>query len=186
MAKRTVQSAFCSAPARAAADRILHELKVGGYSPEGISIVFLDHHADLPPPEDKGDATAASDAASSSSDIRGVVAWIAGIRPVVIPDTAPLIVGGPIAASFRTSKSGGIVAALTEFGLPDAEALRYERRIKAGQILIGLHNDNPEACACAREIYTAVGAEDIFTMMQVVTPKKALLHSRGPTRTYAA
>jgi hypothetical protein len=182
MANRSAQSTFCSASARATADRILHELKVGGYSADGISVVFLDRAAQTA----GADATAVAGTGSSSTEIRGVIAWIASVRTAVIRGAAPLIVGGPVAAAFKSSTTGGIAGGLMDFGMPDAEAHRYEARIQQGQILIGVHHDNPEACARARDIFATVGAEDVFTMMQVFTPRSTLLHTRAPARAQVA
>jgi hypothetical protein len=181
MSNRSAQSTFCSASARAAADCILHELKVGGYSAEGISVVFLDGRTKAA----DADATAVA-GGSSATEIRGVIAWIAGIRTAVIRGTAPLIVGGPVAAAFKSSTTGGIAGGLMDFGMPDAEAHRYEARIQQGQILIGVHHDNPEACARARDIFATVGAADVFTMMRVSTPRNPLLHTRAPARAQVA
>jgi len=159
------RSVFCITHSRGCADRILHELK-GAELPGGqISVLFLDHNAG------DGAATTGRPVAESAGEIRGVMEWIPGIRSLVIPGCGPLIAAGPLPAEWGGATTGGVGNALVAFGVPSAEAGRYAERITGGHILIAFHTDNPEKCHQAREIFTAAGAEDVFTMVQVSTPK---------------
>ena len=179
MAKRSV---FCIAPNRATADRLLHDLKVAEFASSAISVLFLDRK---PAAAASGTAPRPA-AAASSTEIRGVVAWLEGIRTVSIPGVGPLIAAGPVAVGFGPATTGGIAGGLTDFDIPDTEAARYEDRILQGEILIGVHSENPEACARARDLFGAGGAEKMFTMMEVTTPRSSLYHSRATTRATVA
>jgi len=75
---------------------------------------------------------------------------------------------------------------LIDFGVPDTEARLYEGRIKDGRSLISVHTENPDKCDRAREIFSAAGAEDICTMMNVSTPKLSLRNGYGIPRTSIA
>lgn len=166
------RSVYCITQSRGRADRIVHDLKEEDFSSTGISILFLDPSAN----DERASANGASVAAravvaQSAPAIRGVMRWIAGIGPVVIPGVGPLIAAGPIGAALSRATVGGVAGGLIDFGVPQLEAKRYEGRIKDGHILISVHTENPEKSDRAREIFVAEGAEDICTMIEVSTPK---------------
>lgn len=174
MAKRSV---FTIAPNRATADRIVHELKVAGYANTEISVLFLVRpHARVAGASTTPERSEAVAPAPSSTEIRGVIAWIDGARSVVIPGVEPLIAAGPIAIGLTAKTVGGIAGGLGDFGVPDTEAARYEHRINEGAILVGVHSENPEAGARARDLFGEAGGEAMFTMMQVTTPRTVLHH----------
>jgi hypothetical protein len=108
--------------------------------------------------------------------------WIAGICPIVIPGAAPLIGAGPVAAALSSTTRGGIAGGLTDFDVPQVEAGIYEGRIADGGLLISVHSENPETSDQARGIFTENGAEHIFTMIEVSTPKPYLRSVGGPPR----
>jgi hypothetical protein len=169
MSKRSV---FCIAASRGRADRIVHDLKEAGYSGAELSVLFLDGSAgDGRASASKSHAAVGVLAVRSACEIRGVLAWIAGIRPLVIPGVGPLIAAGPVAAALGSATLGGIAGGLTDFDVPQVEAMRYESRIKDGAILISVHSENPEKSDQARGIFTENGAENICTMIEVSTPK---------------
>jgi hypothetical protein len=175
MSKRSV---FCIASSRGRADRIVHDLKEAAFAGTDISVLFLDGSVAAT----KRPAAAAVPAAQSSSEIRGVLGWIAGIRSIVIPGVDPLIAAGPVAAAMGSATVGGIAGGLIDFDVPHVEASRYESRIKDGQILIAVHSENPEMSDRAREIFTANEAEAICTMIDVFTPKIPLRSASGTPR----
>ena len=147
-------------PARGPADRILHELKLSGYSNAAISVVFVDG----PPKPAAETAMQDSDSARSATEIRGVVAWLAGARSVVIPGVTPLIVAGPLAAGFHRTSAGGIAGILIAFGVPEPDAMRYEQRILSGQVLIGVHLEQLDGVTAARDVMSRAGALAITSL----------------------
>jgi hypothetical protein len=180
MAKRSV---FCIASSRGRADRIVHDLKEAGFSGTDLSVLFLDRvGSDGRAPAGKASAVTEGKAARPSGEIRGVLGWIAGICPIVIPGAAPLIGAGPVAAALSSTTRGGIAGGLTDFDVPQVEAGVYEGRIADGGILISVHSENPETSDQARGIFTENGAENIFTMIEVSTPKPHFRTVGGPTQ----
>jgi hypothetical protein len=180
MSKRSV---FCISASRGRADRIVHELKAAAFSNADLSVLFLDRSAsNQNASTNKAPASTTSPAGPSPAEIRGVMAWIASIRPLVIPGVSPLIAAGPVAAVLGNSTVGGIAGGLIDFDVPQVEASRYEARIKDGDILIGVHSENPEKSNEAREIFTANEAEDICTLIEISTPKIPLQSAYGPSR----
>lgn len=184
MSKRSV---FCIASSRGRADRIVHDLKEATFSRDELSVLFLDRSADGSPASVARTSTAAPvPAAQSSGEIRGVLGWIAGIRPLHIPGVGPLIAAGPVAAAMGSATVDGIAGGLIDFDVPQLEASRCEARIKEGQILIAVHSENPEKSDYAREIFTANKAESICTMIDVFTPKIPLRNASGTPRESSA
>ena len=172
MSKRSV---FCIAPSRGRADRIVHDLKHAAFSSSDLSVLFLDGCAS------KG-RDGAAQAAESAGEIRGVLAWIGGIRSLAIPGAGPLIAAGPVAAALSSATVGGIAGGLMDFDVPEVEARRFETKIKDGQILIAVHSENPEKSDQARGIFTANEAEAICTMIDVFTPGFPFKSLPKPTR----
>jgi hypothetical protein len=78
---------------------------------------------------------------------------------------------GPIGAALRRDTAESIAAGLVDFGLPSAEAGRYADHIQAGQILLSVQSSNSDTSDRARELFTAAQAADIFTIVQVTTPR---------------
>ena len=181
------RSVFCIASSRGRADHIVHALKEAEISKAEISALFLDRGAGGKRASGSAEpATAEAATAESAGEIRGVLRWIDGIGPLIVPDMERLIGAGPIATALRSANTRGVTSGLIDFGVPEAEAMRYETGIKEGHILISVHAENPDKSDRAREIFTAAGAEDIFTMVKVTTPKTSLLGSRGFSRAYVA
>ncbi|HEX9783941.1 MAG TPA: hypothetical protein VGA56_14565 [Opitutaceae bacterium] len=99
------------------------------------------------------------------------------------PNSSPL----PFhSGAFSAATVVGIAGGLIDFGVPDTEARLYEGRIKDGRSLISVHTENPDKCDRAREIFSAAGAEDICTMMNVSTPNLPLRSGYGNPRTSIA
>jgi hypothetical protein len=166
-------SLFSIAPDRATADRLLHELKEADLPHLGISVLFLDRHP------------ATANGPPSSSEIRGVVAWLEGVRTVTIPGVGSAIVAGPVAAYLGPDMVGGLARGLTDFGIPDQEAERYAGRIHQGEYFIGVRTETSDVTSRARDLFSSSGAEDTFTMMEV-TARSTPDHSRPALRTSTA
>jgi len=184
MPKRSV---ICISASRGRADRIVHDLKEAGFSGSDLSVLFLDRSTTDRRPGNKGiPASPISAVAPPSTEIRGVLGWIPGIRLLLIPGVAPLIAAGPIAAALSSATVGGIAGGLIDFNVPQVEAARYEGRINDGDMLIAVHSENPESSDQARAIFTANEAENIFTMIEVLASKISLQSAYGPhSRTVA-
>jgi len=164
-------SVFCIAPSRGRADRIVHGLKEAEFPSTDISVVFLDQ-----------EAGAGREASPAKGAIRGVLGWIAGARRMAIPGIDSLIAAGPVAAALGGATVRGVAGGLIEFGLPPAEAGGYEGRIKGGAFLIAVQSENPDRCDRAREIFTAEGAEDLCTQIEISTPMPARRNTYGMFR----
>jgi hypothetical protein len=163
------RSVFCIVHNRAAAERIVENLKAAGFSNNDISVLFPDktgtrdfaheQHTKAPEGAVAGAATGAA--------LGGVLGWLAGIGTLAIPGVGPLIAAGPIMAALSTAALGGTLGGLTGgligMGLPEFEAKRYESKVQGGNILVSVHSDNGDETERAKEIFEQNGAQDIAT-----------------------
>jgi len=97
--------------------------------------------------------------------IGGALGWLAGIGALAIPGLGPFIAAGPIMAALSGvgagAAVGGLAGGLVGMGMPEAEAKRFEGRVKTGGILISVHCDNNEWANRAERILEQTGAMDI-------------------------
>ena len=182
------KSVFCIATSRSQAEHIVEELKLANYSNNDISVLFPDketsrdfaHEKNTKAPE------GAVAGASTGGVLGGALGWIVGIGALAIPGVGPFIAAGPIVAALSGAAVGaavgGIAGGLIGLGIPEIEAKRYEGKIKKGNLLISVHTENADQIACAKEIFTAAGAEDICTTGEAAAPKdedRRTLHHAG-------
>jgi len=152
------------------------DLRQANFSNMEISAMFRDQKATVA----RVSVTEASDSAGespiqSADVICGVMAWIASVACCIIPGVEPIIAAGQIATVLGDATVKGIADGLIDLGVPNAEACRYEDKIKAGHILMSVHPKSPEKSDEARKILSAAGAEDICTTTEGIA-------SRIPTR----
>jgi hypothetical protein len=151
----STRSVFCLTSSREQAERVVRDLHSAGVAAGEISLLGLDTRTT----DNTGD-------------------WIAGITPISISGIAPLLVAaGPVAAALHRTTVDSVAGGLSGFGLPTTEAARYTDRILAGDILISVHATNSDTSDRSREIFTAAHAGDIFTIVQVTTPRVSLLRA---------
>jgi hypothetical protein len=178
------------APSRGRTDRILQDLLEAGISRPEISVLFLDpnERKDRPPADEGQDHP--SVCLEPAGVIRGVLATIDGVGALTLPGAGRLIGAGPLMAALSGNSRGGpaagVAGILVAFGLPSPEAGRYETRIKEGGMFISVRTENPDKCDRARDIFVAEGAQDVFTMVNVTTPKASFRGNYGSSRVAAA
>jgi outer membrane lipoprotein SlyB len=173
------QAVFCIAKTEGQAQRIVVDLKSGGFSNNDISVLFPDktgtrdfaHEHNTKAPE--GTATGAS----LGGLLGGTLGWLAGIGSLAIPGVGPFIAAGPIMAALGGAavgaSVGGITGALIGMGIPEFEAKRYEGRIKEGNYLISVHTEDSSQRSKAKEIFERAGADDISSAGEASAPRAA-------------
>src|ERR671923_506479 len=116
------QAVFCLARTEAQAIRIVDQLKVAGFSPNDISVLFPDktgtkdfaHEQHTKAPE------GATTGAGTGGVLGGALGWLAGIGALTIPGLGPFIAAGPIVAALAGAGAvgtvGGLLGALVGLG----------------------------------------------------------------------
>jgi len=118
----------------------------------------------------------AATGAGAGALLGGGLGWLAGIGALAIPGLGPLIAAGPIMAALSGAAVGGtlggVTGALVGMGIPEYEAQRYEGKLKGGHALISVHSEDSAETERAKEIFKAVGAEDISTSSEPSVSKR--------------
>ena len=160
-------------PDRPTLETAVDRLRLAGFRPEDISVVFPDkgthqlaHEINSKAPEGASTGAAAGAAAG------GVLGWLIGIGALAIPGVGPFIAAGPIVAALAgagaVGATGGLIGALVGAGMPEIEAKRYEGRLRGGAMLCSVHCDDREWADRAREILKDTGAQDISSTREHV------------------
>ena len=148
---------YCTCSSEPKANAILVHLRSAGFGHE-IS-VFLQNRGDT------------KDIATQENAVHGAeIGLVAGsLVALLVPGLGPVLALGPILAAFNGAVAGGIIggmiggtAALKPLGLPDDLVERFHSRASAGDILIGIHSDDPAALEKAFGIFKSEGAEHIY------------------------
>jgi hypothetical protein len=96
--------------------------------------------------------------------------WGLWIALGMLPAIGPVIAGGTLAAVLASAALGataaGVVGFLIGLGMPEEEAVHYERELRAGRILVTVRTDDQhdEALAILRDHGAA------FTGANMATP----------------
>lgn len=171
------KSVFCIAAARSQAEEIVEQLKQANFSNSDISALFADkdsaqnfaHEKHTKAPE------GVVVGAGTGGVIGGTLGWIAGIGALAIPGVGPFIAAGPIIAALSGAAIGatvgGITGGLIGMGIPELVAIRYEGKLKQGNILISVHTESYLEIARAKEIFASAGAEDICVVADSSVPE---------------
>ncbi|HEX2099417.1 MAG TPA: hypothetical protein VHF69_02070 [Candidatus Synoicihabitans sp.] len=181
----SLRSVYCLAPARAAADLILHQLKEEGYASDSISVVLLDAAGTARRLDSNRRGEFSGPLRGASAEIRGVVAWLHDVQTVVLSNIE-IVVGGPIARAFADSAADEIADGLNAFGMPNAESVRYQAKIAAGGILVAVRGASLDPIDRARAIFASHAATDVFTMVLTSAAKPAGYLMRRRVRSAAA
>jgi uncharacterized membrane protein len=148
-----------------AAERALNGLKAAGFTPEQVSVVAKDQ-TDTQElagrTEMAGEGVAAG--AVTGGVLGGLVGFLIGISALVIPGIGPIVGAGillsTLAGAGIGAATGGLVGALAEHGVPEADARGYEAHVGAGRLLLTAHaNDEMQAQAAHRAFNDAGGAD---------------------------
>jgi hypothetical protein len=169
---------FCLTDSESQAERIVDQLKAGGFSNNDISVLFPDKSGTRDFAHEQ--STKAPEGASTGAGVGGVLGgglgWLVGIGALAIPGVGPFIAAGPIMAALAGigvgAAVGGLTGALVGMGIPEYEAKQYEGKIKAGNILISVHSEDSDEKKRAKEIFERAGAHDISSTGEAGVPNK--------------
>jgi hypothetical protein len=157
---------YCLASSEAQANSILTHLRNLSFSPSEISVVLPAHLSDTKNISMKEDAIRG---AETGGVVGGILGWLAGISALALPGVGAFIAAGPLVSALGGAVAGGVVGGLAggsgavhPLGLPKDISARIEDRLRAGDILISVHSDDPVVRERAVRVFRASGADDIY------------------------
>ena len=92
-------------------------------------------------------------------------AYVLAAMALVLPGIGSIVAAGPLAAGLGEAAghvAGGLGSALTNAGVPEERAKAFERSVKEGAVLIGVHTD-AAALPAIRAALEATGAASVET-----------------------
>jgi len=164
---------FCIVPGHSEALKVVDNLKVAGFANENISVLMSDKASTKELAQEtntKTPATGAATGAKTGGLLGGTLGLLVGLGTLAIPGVGPFIAAGPLMGALSGTALGaavgGITGSLVGLGITQLEAERYETKLKAGNVLVSVHLENPEQIQRVREIYQREGAQDICVSTQ--------------------
>lgn len=129
-------------PERERADTVIDQLKEAGYRAEDVSIITRADHGIMRTSEKTGGGVGAG--AVAGGTIGGVAGLLLAAMGIVIvgPISALLGLGGLIGTTLTGAvigaATGGLVAALTQLGVPEDRAREYEDTVRSGGVILAV------------------------------------------------
>jgi len=110
-------------------------------------------------------ANSAAGGAVTGSVLGGIAGFLVGISALVIPGIGPIvgagIIGSTLAGAGIGAATGGLIGALTEEGVDEADAREYEGHVKSGSILLTVHAASDDQEQAARDIFNGVSGDSV-------------------------
>lgn len=154
----------------AEAESAIKQLIALGIPQDDISYVYSDKKGEMTD-GDVGETMAQG--AVDGGAVGAVIGGIAGLVVAngILPGLGSLFVAGPLAAALGLTgvaattvagaatgaAAGGLIGALTNMGVGDNDASKYQTYIEQGEILVAAKTDNPNA----REVLEKTNAREI-------------------------
>jgi len=140
---------------RDSAEGAYKTLESRGYGKDDVHVIMSDetrkkHFNDPAHPTDLGNKAAegAGKGGAIGGTLGGIIGAVAAIGTSVLIPGLGLIVAGPLLAGLAGagagSIAGGLVGALVGAGIPKERAVVYEKGIKDGRIVLGVHPRSDE------------------------------------------
>lgn len=137
------------------ADRAYESLQNRGYTSDKIHLVMSDetrakNYGRDAVTVEAGSKTMAGTGtgAAIGGTVGAVAAAIAAIGTTLLLPGLGIVVAGPLAAAIAGAGAGGVtggvIGALIGSGIPEEKAIIYEKSIRQGNIVIGVHARNAE------------------------------------------
>ncbi|MBI4888702.1 MAG: hypothetical protein HY824_16510 [Acidobacteria bacterium] len=161
MSHPVVLALFEDAAAAAAAARALRTL---GVPRERVSIVARSHDEEGVVADASGGSPGSEiEDSAAASRLGELGAHLLAAIALVMPGIGPIVADGPLAAGMGEAAghlAGGIPRTLERAGLSQADAHRWEARIRGGALLVGAHVEAGQIDR-AREVLTGAGGRDV-------------------------
>ncbi|MFN3597633.1 MAG: hypothetical protein ACK41D_10225 [Rubricoccaceae bacterium] len=155
------------------ADRAYAAFRERGYSDDEIHVLMSDdtrkryydrEHVEI----EKGNKAmeGAGTGAAVGGTIGGIVGAIAALGTTALIPPLGLTVAGPLVGALAGAGAGGaagtLVGGLIGAGIPEQRAKEYEKDIKDGHIVVGVHPRDDEDRRYFAERYNEYGARNVY------------------------
>jgi len=154
---------YCLATSEPQANTILTELRNLRFPSSNISVILPANRSDTKDISMKEDAIRG---AETGGVLGGILGWVAGVSLLAIPGVGAFIAAGPLVSALGGAVAGGVVGGLAggsgavhPLGLPKEVSRRIEDGLRAGDILISVHSDDPTLRQRAAAVFRTAGAE---------------------------
>lgn len=166
MTTATTSTVIALFESRIAAERAVNTLVHAGFSQDSVSVITSNAASptgDVPnigPQEQIGTGTDAG----SGAAVGGLAGFIGGIVALAIPGIGPILAVGPLAAGIMGAgigaAAGGLVGALKQQGVPEADVSRLSEAIRRGRVMVTAHVPTDQVDH-ASDILDKAGALDV-------------------------
>lgn len=153
------------------AERAVVELQERGYTRDEITVLMSEdtrrRYLGQAPEIEKG--SKAAEGLGTGAAIGGTLGAIAGAiaavgTSLVIPGLG-LVVAGPLAAALAGAgaggAAGGLLGTLIGAGIPEYEAKEYEKRVKGGDVVVGVEARSEDEADEIEDRLDDLGADDV-------------------------
>jgi hypothetical protein len=158
----------------AAAERAVSVFESRGYPREQITVIMSDatrktYLGDETAPRTIEKHTKAPEGAATGGAVGGTLGAIAGAvaaagTSLLIPGLG-LVIAGPLAGALAGlgagAATGGLVGTLVGAGIPEHEAKYYEKRLKEGDVLVGVAARSEQEADTIEDELEDLGAEKV-------------------------
>jgi hypothetical protein len=158
---------------RPSADQAFNDILARGYDRKEVNVLLdKDTHerytappreSDLKPGEKKAEGVELG--GPSSGTVGTILAALTAVGAALLLPGLGIVVAGPVAAALAgagaAAVTGGLIAALHDWGIPNERVQQYEAGLKAGGILIGVKPHTPQDAAYFAEKWVSLGAEHV-------------------------
>jgi hypothetical protein len=154
---------------RAQAETIVGTLQTLGFPVTDISALFPTHVGTEAFAKEQHTSTphGAEVGAGSTGIVAGAIGVLAGVGALTIPGVGVFMAVGPLIAGFSGILGGAAVGGLSEalvgMGVPEVDAKTYEKKLKAGNILVSIHTADDDERGRAVAVLEQMGAKDVST-----------------------
>lgn len=161
---------------REGAETIAAELRMAGFSDAEISVLIPHESQMVNHPDDNTKAPqGAAIGAGTGGLVGGTLGWLAGIGSLTIPGLGPFLAAGPLLIALSGLAAGAAVGGLTGtlvgMGIPETDALEYERELQSGNILIAVRCIDEDDVDRAVSIFRSAGARGLSYPHHIVAGK---------------
>lgn len=149
-------------PNRQDAEFALSELKEANFTMDRVSVVAHDGSNDeeiagaeiSESLNDSKDEKSVTNGTIAGGTLGGITGLLVSVGALVIPGIGSITVAGSAIATVLSSSvigaaTGGIIGALISLGIPEDEAIIYQRSISQGQYLVMIEGSDDDMCKAA-------------------------------------